>query len=31
LRNETAHPENDKERLITLNTEPAVDSVVEVG
>jgi molybdenum cofactor synthesis domain-containing protein len=29
LWNETAHPETDKERLITLNTEPAVDSLVE--
>jgi molybdenum cofactor synthesis domain-containing protein len=31
LRNEVAHPETDKERLITLNTEPAVDSLAEVG
>jgi molybdenum cofactor synthesis domain-containing protein len=31
LRNETAHPETDKERLITLNNEPAVDSLVEAG
>jgi molybdenum cofactor synthesis domain-containing protein len=31
LRNETAHPESDKERLITLNSEPAADSLVEAG
>jgi molybdenum cofactor synthesis domain-containing protein len=30
LRNETAHPESDKERLITLNTESTVDSPIEV-
>ncbi len=30
LRNETAHPDADKDRLITLNTEPDV-SLAEVG
>src|SRR6266568_8566857 len=31
LRNETAHPENDKQRLITLDTESTADSPLEVG
>jgi molybdenum cofactor synthesis domain-containing protein len=31
LRNETAHPETDKGRLITLSTKPATDSLVEAG
>ncbi len=31
LRNETAHPETDKERLITLSIGPAVNSLAEVG
>jgi molybdenum cofactor synthesis domain-containing protein len=31
LRNETAHPESDKERLITLNTESTAGLPVEVG
>lgn len=31
LRNETAHPESDKERLITLNTKSTANLSVEVG
>jgi molybdopterin adenylyltransferase len=31
LRHETAHPENDQQRLITLNTESTTGSAVEVG
>jgi molybdenum cofactor synthesis domain-containing protein len=31
LRNETAHPESDKQRLITLNTESTAGLPVEVG